>query len=250
MELFPSIDLRAGRTVRLRQGDYAQETVYDDDPVAVAVGFAEAGARWIHVVDLDAARTGEPLNRSVIAALAEAVAGRDVAVQAGGGVRTEQAAEALWESGVYRVVLGTAAVEDPALVARLSAARPGRVAVGLDARDGEVATRGWIAGTGLGVAEIIARVVGPGVGAVIVTDIGRDGMLRGPDLAGLAAVLDVCPVDVIASGGVSGAADVAALAALRGPATAKSLAGVIVGKAIYEGRISVAEGVAACAASG
>jgi phosphoribosylformimino-5-aminoimidazole carboxamide ribotide isomerase len=250
VELFPSIDVRAGRVVRLVQGDYNQETVYGEDPVEVAVAFADAGAHWIHVVDLDAARTGDPLNRPVIAAIAAAVAPRRVAIQTGGGVRTEGAAESLWAVGVRRVVVGTAAVEDPGLVARLGAAKPGGVAVGLDSRDGEVVTRGWLSGSGLGVAEMINRVVGEGVGAVIVTDVGRDGMLRGPDLTGLEAVLDATAVDVIASGGVSSGADIAALAALRGPATARALAGVIVGKAIYEGRVTVAEGVAVCAASG
>src|SRR5690606_29360004 len=134
-ELFPAIDLRGGRCVRLHQGDFARETVYGDDPVAVAAGFAEAGARWIHVVDLDAARTGEPVNRDVVAAIAARVAPAGVKVQSGGGVRTEEAAAALADAGVARVVVGTAALEDPALVARVAARQP--VAVGLDARSGE-----------------------------------------------------------------------------------------------------------------
>ena len=249
MDLFPAIDLRDGRCVRLRQGDYDDETVYGSDPVAVAMEFATAGAQWIHVVDLDAARTGEPANRAVVGDIAAAVGSAGVSVQSGGGVRTVDAAEALWQLGVRRVVLGTAAVEEPDLVASLAAARPGGVAVGVDTRDGEVAVRGWLAGAGLSTAELIDRFAGGGVSAVIVTDIGRDGMLRGPDVAGLLAVLEATDIDVIASGGVATAADVALLAGLR-DARGRGLAGAIVGKAIYEGRLSVAEGLAACAASG
>jgi phosphoribosylformimino-5-aminoimidazole carboxamide ribotide isomerase len=249
MELYPAIDLRGGRCVRLRQGDYGDETVYGDDPVAVAAGFAAAGARWIHVVDLDAARTGEPVNRPVIAAIADAVAPEGVRLQAGGGVRDTAAARALWYAGVARVVIGTAAVEDPTLVGRLARLRPGGVAVGLDTRDGEVAVRGWIDASGKRVGDVLDALGDAGVSAVVVTDIGRDGMLRGPDLTGLGAVLDVTAFDVIASGGVGDLSDVAALAALRGPASGRRLAGAIVGKALYEGRLTVAEGVAACAAS-
>ena len=249
MELFPAIDLRDGRCVRLRQGDYAAETVYSDDPVGVAVGFADAGARWLHVVDLDAARTGEPVNRGVVGAIVAAVAGRGVRVQSGGGVRDERAARALWDAGVTRVVLGTAAVHSPELVAVLATDRPGGVAVGLDARAGELATEGWRVGSGTAAIDLVARLAGTGVGAFVVTDIGRDGMMSGPDLDGLATVLDATDVDVIASGGVSDVADLRALASFRSPGRGRALAGAIVGRAIYEGRLSVAEGVAACAAS-
>src|SRR5580704_1744711 len=144
MELYPAIDLRGGRCVRLRRGDYGDETVYADDPVAVARGFVAAGARWLHVVDLDAALTGLPANREMIALVAAAVTAAGASVQAGGGVRSVEAAHALWDAGVHRVVIGTAAVEDPGLVATLAAARPGGVALGLDTRDGEVAVRGWV----------------------------------------------------------------------------------------------------------
>ena len=248
MDLYPAIDLRDGRCVRLRQGAYDDETVYGSDPVAVAVGFASAGARWIHVVDLDAARTGSPQNRPVVAAIVDAVAPSGVAVQSGGGVRSPDAARALWDLGVRRVVLGTAAVEDPSLVTRLSSSHPGAVAVGIDTRDGEVAIRGWVAGGGLSATDLLARFGDAGVAAVIVTDIGRDGMLAGPDVAGLGAVLDATDIDVIASGGVASAADIVALASMRG-SDGRGLAGAIVGKAIYEGRLSVEEGLAACAAS-
>ncbi|GAC1533611.1 MAG: 1-(5-phosphoribosyl)-5-[(5-phosphoribosylamino) methylideneamino]imidazole-4-carboxamide isomerase [Acidimicrobiales bacterium] len=247
MELYPAIDLRGGRCVRLRQGDYGDETVYGDDPVAVATSFAAAGVRWIHVVDLDAARTGEPTNRDVVGTITAAVSPGGVTVQSGGGVRSRAAAEALWDAGVTRVVLGTAAVEDPDLVVELARSRPGGVAVGIDTRDGEVAVRGWVSGSGVTTADVLARLGDAGAAAVIVTDIGRDGMLVGPDLAGLGAVLAWTDLDVIASGGVGSVADVEALAALR--AGGRGLAGAIVGKAIYEGRLSVREAVAACAAS-
>jgi phosphoribosylformimino-5-aminoimidazole carboxamide ribotide isomerase len=249
MELYPAIDLRGGRCVRLRRGDYGDETVYADDPVAVARGFVAAGARGLHVVDLDAALTGLPANREMIALVAAAVTAAGASVQAGGGVRSVEAAHALWDAGVRRVVIGTAAVEDPGLVATLAAARPGGVAVGLDTRDGEVAVRGWVSASGLGIPEALARLEDAGVAALIVTDIGRDGMLGGPDLRGLRAVLDGTDLDVVASGGVSSAADVLALAGLRGERTGRVLAGAIVGRALYEGRLTVEEGVAACAAS-
>ena len=249
MELFPAIDVRGGRCVRLRQGDYGAETVYDEDPVAVAGGFVAAGARWVHVVDLDAARSGAPSNFGVVAAIATAVTAGGACVQAGGGVRDEATAGALWDAGVTRVVLGTAAVQAPALVARLAAAHPGGVAVGLDTRHGELAIHGWESGTGVQALDAVAGFEGAGVAAFVVTDIARDGMLGGPDTAGLTAVLDATAVDVVASGGVSSADDVATLSRLRGPRSGRRLAGVVVGRALYEGRLTVEEGVAACAAS-
>lgn len=240
LRLYPAIDLRGGRVVRLLEGDYDRETAYDDDPVAVAKGFEAAGAPWVHVVDLDAARTGRPENRDVVAAIAGAV---DVPVQAGGGVRDEAAAEALFEAGVRRVVLGTAAVEQPELVASLASAHPGGVAVGLDARSGELAVRGWTDRAGLTVADLVHRFTASGVAAFVVTEISRDGMLTGPDLVGLADVLAATDVDVIASGGVGTLDHLRALAALR-PAPA----GVIVGKALYEARFTVEEALAALTA--
>ena len=250
MDLYPAIDILGGRCVRLRQGDYAQETVYDDDPVAMAGRFAACGARWVHVVDLDAARSGEPVNRPVIAAIAAQAAAAGVRVQSGGGVRSQEAAEALWASGVRRVVLGTAVIEQPDLVLALAGANPEGVAVGLDTRAGEVAVRGWTGGSGLSAAEVLDRLAGAGVAAVVLTDIGRDGMLAGPDLDGLRAALDATDLEVIASGGVGSIDDLAVLGALRGPRSGRRLSGVIVGKALYEGRLSVGEGVSACAACG
>lgn len=237
MDLFPAIDLRGGRCVRLHQGDYGQETVYGDDPVAQAVAFAEAGAGWIHVVDLDAARSGVPENRDVVAAIAEAV---DVPVQTGGGVRNTAAADQLFEAGVERVVIGTAALTDPDFVRDL--ARHHRVAVGLDAKAGEIATDGWLVGSGRSVLDVARSFADAGVDAFVVTDISRDGTLEGPDLTGLREVVEATPVDVIASGGVGTLDDLRALVAIE--AEGRRLAGAITGKAIYEGRFSVEEGVA------
>lgn len=238
MHLFPAIDLRDGKCVRLHQGDYGQETVYGDDPVAQAVAFANAGAGWIHVVDLDAARTGVPENRAVVAAIADAVA---VPVQTGGGVRDAAAAGALFAAGVERVVIGTAALTDPDFVRAL--ARDHRVAVGLDAKSGEVATDGWLVGSGRSVLDVARSFADAGVDAFVVTDISRDGTLEGPDLVGLRDVVEATPVDVIASGGVGTLDDLRALTAVE--ADGRRLAGAITGKAIYEGRFTVAEGVAA-----
>jgi len=239
--LYPAIDLRAGRCVRLREGDYDQETVYDDDPVAVADGFAAAGARWIHVVDLDAARSGEPVNRGVVAAIAAAVAARGVQVQSGGGVRTESAAAALADAGVARVVIGTAALEDPALVRRIAARQP--AAVGLDGRSGALAVRGWLESAGTSVLDVLPRFEDAGVAALVVTEISRDGTLAGPDLDGLRAVVARTRVPVIASGGVASLDDLRAIAELE--VDGRGVAGAITGKAIYEGRFTVAEALAA-----
>ncbi|NCG37994.1 MAG: 1-(5-phosphoribosyl)-5-[(5-phosphoribosylamino)methylideneamino]imidazole-4-carboxamide isomerase [Actinobacteria bacterium] len=236
MDLFPAIDIRGGRCVRLHQGDYGQETVYGDDPVAQAIAFVEAGAGWIHVVDLDAARTGAAENRDVVAAMAEAV---DVPVQTGGGIRSDEAAFVLFDAGVERVVIGTAALKDPDLVRRL--ARDHRVAVGLDAKSGEVATDGWLVGSGRTVLDVARSFADVGVDAFIVTDISRDGTLEGPDIGGLIEVLGATSVDVIASGGVGTADDLRELAAVE--VDGRRLAGVIAGKAIYEGHVDVAEAV-------
>lgn len=240
VDLFPAVDLRGGRVVRLLQGDYDRETAYGDDPVAVARGFAAAGAPWIHVVDLDAARSGSAGNRDAIAAMAAAV---PVPVQSGGGVRSEGAADALLEAGVQRVVVGTAAVEEPDLVARLVAGGR-RVAVGLDVRGREVAIRGWRQGSGLDLLDVLPRFADAGAEAVVVTQIHVDGTLEGPDVDGLQAVLDATDLQVIASGGVGTLDHLRALARLRA-ADGAGLAGAIVGKAIYEGRFTVEEAIAA-----
>lgn len=236
MDLYPAIDLRDGRCVRLYQGDYARETVYGDDPVAQARAFADAGAPWIHVVDLDAARTGEPVNRAIVGAIA---AGVDVPVQTGGGVRSFEAAQALFDVGVARVVLGTAAMDDPDLVRRL--AEHFTVAVGLDARAGEVAVRGWEEGSGRTLLDAVREFEGAGVAALVVTEIGRDGTLEGPDVTGLASVLEVTTIPVIASGGVGTLDDLRALEALS--AASRRLSGAIIGRALYEGRFTLREAV-------
>jgi phosphoribosylformimino-5-aminoimidazole carboxamide ribotide isomerase len=238
VELYPAIDVRAGRVVRLAQGDYSAETVYGDDPVAVAVGFADAGATWVHVVDLDAARTGDPVNRPVVGRIAAALAGR-CRLQTGGGVRTPADVEALAAAGVARVVMGSAAVGDPALVDIASAIMP--VAVGLDHRRGELAVHGWTEGSGIRLAAALSSF--PSAAAFVITDIARDGMLVGPDVDGLTEAAASTAIPVIASGGVASLADLASLAGVPG------LAGVITGKALYAGRFTVAEALAALEAS-
>jgi phosphoribosylformimino-5-aminoimidazole carboxamide ribotide isomerase len=234
-ELYPAIDLRGGKAVRLLRGDYSAETVYEDDPVAVAAEFAADGARWLHVVDLDAALTGEPWNRQTIATLADKVAAHGVRVQAGGGVRTEDSAAALADAGVARVVIGSAALEDPDLVRRIAARQP--VAVGLDGRDGVAAVHGWVDDASVNVLDALDAFADAGIEAVIVTEITRDGTLEGPDFEGLRAALARTQLPLIASGGVGSTEDLAALAALE--YDGRHLAGVIVGKALYEGRFRV-----------
>ncbi|MFT7600177.1 MAG: phosphoribosylformimino-5-aminoimidazole carboxamide ribotide isomerase [Acidimicrobiales bacterium] len=237
MRLYPAIDLRGGNCVRLYQGDYDQETVYAADPVAQAMAFVDAGTTWLHVVDLDAALTGEPTNRPVIAAICEA---SPVPVQVGGGVRTIEAAEALFDAGVTRVVIGTAALENPELVRALAAVHP--VAVGLDARGGEVATHGWTEKTGRTVGDLASEFADAGVAALVVTEISRDGTLAGPDVDGLSQLLASTDIPVIASGGVGSLGHLRTLAGVTaGP---RQFEGVIVGKAIYEGAFTVAEAVA------
>jgi phosphoribosylformimino-5-aminoimidazole carboxamide ribotide isomerase len=238
VELYPAIDLRGGRCVRLWQGDFDKETVYGADPVAVAERFVAAGARWLHVVDLDAAR-GDGSNLETVLAIARAVPAR---VQTGGGVRDD----ALLVAGVDRVVLGSLAVANRSYAGELIAEYPGRVAIGLDHRDGELQVRGWEERGDVRLLEAVQWPEFSGAAAFIVTDIGRDGTLAGPDVDGLASVLDATAVDVIASGGVSSLADIEALTSLS--AGDRSLAGVIVGKALYEGAFSVEEAMAACAA--
>ncbi len=234
--LFPAIDILGGRCVRLLQGDYGQETVYGNDPAAQARAFQDAGATWVHVVDLDAARTGDPVNRPVVA---EVAATLDVPVQAGGGVRTLDDARTLFDAGVSRVVMGTAAIEDPELVDQV--ADLGRVAVGLDIRGEEVAVRGWTEGTGLLLTDAFERVSNRGTEAFVITQIERDGTLQGPDLEGLAAALATTGVDVVASGGVGRPSDLKDLADLA--VAGRRLAGIILGRALYEGTVDLAAAI-------
>jgi len=240
MDLYPAIDLLDGFVVRLRQGDYATETRYDDDPVRVARAFAEAGVRWIHVVDLDAARGGG----NNLARLEAICANVSCRVQSGGGVRSVADAADRLAAGATRVVVGSAAVEDPELVDALADMHPGRVAVGIDARGGDVAIHGWLDATGRDVVEVARRFDRPGVSALVVTEIGRDGTLEGPDAEQLASVLAAVEVPVVASGGVASVDDLGRLGGLR--AGGRALAGVVVGRALYERRFTIEEAIAAC----
>lgn len=237
MDLYPAIDLRGGKVVQLVQGDFEREAVHADDPVEVALGFEAAGAPWLHMVDLDAARTGEAHNRDLIAAVCDAVS---IPVQAGGGVRSEDAASALADAGVSRVVMGTVAVENPSVVAAVAAIQP--VALGLDVRGREVSIKGWTEGSGLDIADALDRLASVGAVAVVVTQIRGEGLLGGPDVDGLAELLALTDLDVIASGGVGVPDHLLDLAAIE--RAGRRLAGAIVGTAIYEGHVDVADAVA------
>ncbi len=240
MQLYPAIDLRNGRCVRLYQGSYEAETAYSDDPIGQACEFVAQGAHWLHVVDLDAARSGELTNVTVLANITNAV---DVPVQAGGGVRSIEAALALAEAGAARVVIGTAAVENPDLVSEVAARQP--VAVGLDARGQDVATHGWQQAGGGNLLQLAKKFESSGAEALVVTEISRDGTMSGPDIAGLAEVLAATNIDIVASGGVANLQDLEVLAGLS--ANGRGLAAVIVGRALYEGCFSVTQATATLA---
>jgi phosphoribosylformimino-5-aminoimidazole carboxamide ribotide isomerase len=243
MELFPAIDLHDRGAVRLVQGDFGRVRAYGD-AVSLARSYMAGGASWVHVVDLDAARTGRPVNRDIVLEIAAAV---DVRVQAGGGVRNAEDAQALLGHGVERVVLGTAALEAPDLVVSLAERYPGRIAVGLDHRRAELAVRGWEQPGGTTLGAALERLAGVDLGAVVVTAIDRDGMLEGPDLPGLRDALEQSAHPVVASGGVRSPSDLEALAALD--CGGRRLAGAIVGTALVEGAMSVEEAIAACVLS-
>lgn len=240
MEVIPAIDLRAGRVVRLEQGDFARETVHADDPAAAAKAFAAAGARRLHVVDLDGSRSGERRNRSSLEAIVSECP--QLAVQTGGGVRSLEDVEALLALGVDRVVLGTAALENPALVREAAARFPGRVIVGIDARAGIVAVRGWLASGTTRVEEVVARFQDLPLAAFLHTDIERDGLLGGPNVAATARIARSTPIPVIASGGVGSLDHIRALARER------VIAAVIVGKALYSGAVRLEDAFGAAAA--
>ena len=238
MIVFPAIDLKNGQCVRLAEGDMDRATIYNDDPGAQARAFADAGAKALHVVDLDGAFAGASRNGDGVRAALAAFPGR---VQVGGGIRTRANAEAWMEAGVWRVVMGTAALEDPDLVRDTARAHPGRVVVAVDARDGMVATRGWADRSTLPVAELAARFADAGVAALLFTDVGRDGMLKGVNLSATLALAAVSPVPVIASGGVAGLADITALVGQP------NIEGVITGRALYDGRLDLAAALMAAA---
>ncbi len=234
-EVIPAIDLRGGRPVRLYQGDFARETVYGDDPVAVARAWADAGAPRLHVVDLDGARDGAPRHLPVLEAIAAAI---DVPIEFGGGIRTRASADAALAAGAERIVVGTAAVEDPALARALATALGPRLVLGVDARDGLVATRGWQTSSTVAASDLAREARGWGVQRIIYTDVTRDGTLTEPNYASLAAMLGAAGLPVIASGGV---AQIEHLRRLR----ALGAEGAIVGKALYDGAIRLQDALAA-----
>jgi phosphoribosylformimino-5-aminoimidazole carboxamide ribotide isomerase len=235
--LFPAIDLKNGEAVRLQQGDMARATVFNRDPAAQARAFEQQGFEYLHVVDLDGAFAGKPMNAAAVERILAAV---KVPVQLGGGIRDRAMIDAWLGRGVTRVIIGTAAVRDPALVIDAARSHPGRIAVGLDARDGMVAIEGWAKTSALAAVDIARRFEDAGVAAVIYTDVNRDGMLEGLNLDATIALADKTSVPVIASGGLASLADVRALLAPR----AQKLAGAIAGRALYDGRLDAAAALA------
>jgi phosphoribosylformimino-5-aminoimidazole carboxamide ribotide isomerase len=231
--LFPAIDLKDGACVRLLRGDMASATVFNEDPAAQARRFAESGFEWLHIVDLNGAFAGHSVNGAAVRAIRSAVNSR---IQLGGGVRNREALEEWLALGIDRVVLGTAALRNPELVRQAAADHPGAVAVGLDSRDGRVAVEGWVETTETSVIEAARRFEDCGVAAIIYTDIVRDGALSGVDAAAVGEVARQVCIPVIASGGVSSLADIAALKAHE----ADGIAGIICGRALYDGRIDPA----------
>ena len=240
--LYPAVDLKNGQCVRLRRGDMEQATVYSLDPASQARAWQEAGFAWLHVVDLNGAFAGRPVNEAAARAILAAVS---VPVQLGGGIRDMAGVEAWLSAGVRRVILGSAAVTNPALVRDACRAFPGRVAVGIDARDGWVATEGWAETSDMAATDLARRVEDAGAAAVIYTDIARDGMLSGLNLAQTVALAAHLSIPVIASGGVGEMED---LRALKRDAVGTRIEGVIVGRALYDGRIDPASALALLAA--
>ena len=239
MEVIPAIDLRGGRCVRLRQGDFGRETVFSDDPVAVALRWQGEGAGRLHLVDLDGAATGRPAHLRVISAIVSAL---DIPVQVGGGIRGADAAREWLAAGAERVVIGTAAVRDPAMVAAVCAEHEGgRVVVAVDARDGVVAVEGWMESGEVTALDLGRRMAGLGVARLLYTDIARDGMMSGPDLDHSARLARETGLAVLASGGVGSAEDVRSLAST-------GVEGVVVGRALYTGAVGLAEAIAAASA--
>lgn len=237
MILFPAIDLKNGQCVRLEQGDMARATVFNLDPAAQARSFVAQGFEYLHVVDLDGAFAGKPMNAAAVEAMLKAVT---MPVQLGGGIRDLKTVEAWLEKGVTRVIIGTAAVRDPELVKGAAGKFPGRVAVGLDARDGKVAVEGWAETSQVTALEIAQRFEDAGVAAIIFTDIARDGLLKGLNLDATIELAERIAIPVIASGGFASIEDVKALLAPR----ARKLAGAIAGRALYDGRLDPAAALA------
>lgn len=235
MELWPAIDLRGGRCVRLLQGDYARETVFGDDPVAMVRQFLAGGAKRLHIVDLDGAKAGEPVQAELVGRM---VAAAGVPCQLGGGIRTLETAAAYLAAGVSRVVVGSVAIENPALLQQLADTFPGRIVLGLDARAGRVAVRGWLDTSDLLAVEVARRHAGLPLAAIVYTDIATDGTLAGPNLEALTEMVAAVPLPVVASGGISCADDIRRVAALGAD-------GCIVGRALYDRTVTLAEAAAA-----
>ena len=246
MEFYAAIDLRGGQAVRLLQGDYAKETEYGD-PIALAQEFIDGGTSWLHLVDLDGARDSSGANRSIIK---EIISMSPVPVEVGGGIRSLSDVEELVEASAARVIVGTQAVEAPDLVAEMARQYPGVIGIGLDyRRHGNVlriAVRGWLEDLELTMEAAFERLVPPHTAAVILTAIDRDGTLEGPDLEGLTEALAVSSVPVVASAGIGSLSDVQAVASLHHRDNQRRVAGVVVGKALVEGKFTVGDGVAAC----
>jgi phosphoribosylformimino-5-aminoimidazole carboxamide ribotide isomerase len=232
--LYPAIDIRDGRAVRLVQGDYEQETAYDDDPVVAARRWVDGGARWLHVVDLDGARAGEPVNLEHVRRI---VASVNVPVQLGGGLRDSKKVEEAFSSGAERIVLGTAAVRDPEMAGAIAAAHGGRVVASVDARSGNVAAEGWTEASDLETADVIAALSERGISRFVYTPVEVDGLMEGPDLDSLREAAKATDGELIYSGGVGSLDDLRSLVAMD----VGNLAGVIVGRALYESRFTVAE---------
>jgi phosphoribosylformimino-5-aminoimidazole carboxamide ribotide isomerase len=238
--LYPAIDLKGGQVVRLKRGEMDQATIYADDPAAQARRFIEAGFSWVHMVDLDGAFAGKPANAEAVRAIIAAVPGAKL--QLGGGIRTMDTAEAWLAAGVSRIILGSAAVKDPDFARAACRAFPGHVALGIDARDGMVATEGWAETSDVSATDLARRFENAGAAAVIYTDIARDGMLSGVNVAATAALARAVRLPVIASGGVAGVEDITALRD-----AAAGIEGVILGRALYDGRIEPKLALAAAA---
>jgi len=230
--VFPAIDLKAGQVVRLAEGDMTRATVYGENPAAQAEAFASAGATHLHVVDLDGAFAGESINGGAVAAILARFPGK---VQLGGGIRNRASVERWIDMGVSRVVIGTAALEDPGFVREAAAAHPGQIVVAVDARDGFVATKGWAEVSTVSIAELGHRFEDAGVAALLFTDVGRDGLLKGCNVEATVALAAEVSIPVIASGGVADISDIHALVGKPG------IEGVITGRALYDGRLDLAE---------
>ena len=239
MEVWPAIDIRGGKCVRLQQGDYRRETVFADDPVAMARHWVGLGAECLHLVDLDGAREGQVVNLPAIRGIVEAV---DVRCEPGGGIRSEETIATLFDMGLERLVVGTLAITEPEWFSRMCRRFPGKLVLGIDARDGMVATDGWQQTSRVEAIELARRFSGEPIAAVIYTDIATDGMLTGPNVDAMARMRRSVDVPVVASGGVARADDVTRLAAV-------SMAGCIVGRALYEGTLTLPEALAAAGAT-